>query len=122
MLEAEDSQTISSEPSDMIEDEGFPRFTLDDLPENVVPGAWLEIYQGTTKAKRRLKFSTTLEDTNCLLFTDRSGDYSLEIDIKTFMDDLDAGRTRLISESNRFDLALSSVISNIRDGHNKATN
>ncbi len=122
VLEVEDTQAINSEAEDIIEDAGVPRFTLDDLPENVVPGAWLEIYQGTAKAKRRLKFSTTLEDTDCLLFTDRSGDYTLEIDIQTFMDDLDAGRTRLINESNRFDLALSSVISNIRDGHSKASN
>ncbi len=122
VLEVEDTQAINSEAEDMIEDVGVPRFTLDDLPENVVPGAWLEIYQGTAKAKRRLKFSTILEDTDCLLFTDRSGDYTLEIDIQTFMDDLDAGRTRLINESNRFDLALSSVISNIRDGHSKASN
>ena len=89
--------------------------TLDDLPENIVPGAWLEIYQGASNAKRRLKFSTTLEETGRLLFTDRSGDYSLEIDIQTFMNDLNAWRTRLISENNRFDLALSSVINNIRD-------
>ena len=80
-----------------------------------MPGAWLEIYQGASNAKRRLKFSTTLEETGRLLFTDRSGDYSLEIDIQTFMNDLNAGRTRLISENNRFDLALSSVINNIRD-------
>ena len=89
--------------------------TVKDLPKNIVPGTWFEIYQGEDKAKRRLKFSTTLAETNCLLFTDRSGDFILEIDIKTFMDDLDSGRTNLINESNRFDLALSSVISNIRN-------
>ena len=92
--------------------------TVDELPDNIVPGTWLEIYQGEDKAKRRLKFSTTLTETNCLLFTDRSGDFILEIDMKTFMDDLESGRTRLINESNRFDLALSSVISNIRNSQN----
>ena len=43
------------------------------------------------------------------------GDLVLEIDIQTFIADLNEGLTKLISESNRFDLALSSVISNIRD-------
>jgi len=98
------------------------KFTLDDMPESIVPGTWLEIYQGDTKAIRRLKFSATIEATNSLLFTDRSGDYSLKIDLQTFMHDFAAGRTRVINESNRFDLALSSVISTIRDGHSKSTN
>ncbi len=95
--------------------------SLADLPGNIIPGVWLEIYQGIDKAKRRLKFSNTLDDSECLVFTDRSGDYTFEIDIKTFMGDLNSGRTRLINEGNRFDLALSSVISNIRDGQSKAS-
>ncbi|MFK7816140.1 MAG: DUF1631 family protein [Gammaproteobacteria bacterium] len=84
------------------------------LPESIVPGVWLEIYQGEDRAKRRLKFSEAIIETNYLVFSDRSGDYNFEIDLQTFMDDLSAGRSSLISESNRFDLALSSVISNIR--------
>jgi len=84
------------------------------LPESIVPGAWLEIYQGKDRAKRRLKFSKKIVETNYLVFSDRSGDYSFEIDLQTFLDDLSTGRSNLINESNRFDLALSSVISNIR--------
>jgi hypothetical protein len=84
------------------------------LPDSIVPGAWLEIYQGEDKAKRRLKFSRAIVETNYLVFSDRSGDYNFEIDLQTFLDDLSSGRSSLISESNRFDLALSSVINNIR--------
>ena len=95
------------------------KFTLDNLPKNIVPGAWLEIFQGEEKAKRRLKFSNVDKNTESLLFTDRSGDYRLEIDVNTFMHDLNSGRTRLMVESNLFDAALSSVISNIRGEQNK---
>jgi len=95
------------------------KLTLDDLPKNIVPGAWLEIYQGEEKAKRRLKFSSADKKTASLLFTDRSGDYRLEIDVNTFMHDLNSGRSRLMVESNLFDVALSSVISNIRGEQNK---
>jgi len=95
------------------------KLTLDDLPKNIVPGAWLEIYQGEEKAKRRLKFSSADKNTASLLFTDRSGDYRLEIDVNTFMHDLNSGRSRLMVESNLFDVALSSVISNIRGEQNK---
>ncbi len=84
------------------------------LPDSIVPGVWLEIYQGEDRAKRRLKFIRANIETNYLIFCDRSGDYSFEIDLQTFLDDLSAGRSSLISESNRFDLALSSVINNIR--------
>lgn len=93
--------------------------TLDSLPKNIVPGAWLEIYQGEEKAKRRLKFSSSNTVTETLLFTDRSGDYRLEIDVNTFMHDLNSGRSRLMVESNLFDVALSSVISNIRGEQDK---
>ena len=91
----------------------------DHLPERIVPGVWLEVYQGEDKAKRRLKFSDANHDTNQLSFVDRSGDYHFEVDLKTFLEDLSAGRSSLISESNRFDLALSSVISNIRSSQDK---
>ncbi|QMU60317.1 MAG: DUF1631 family protein [Gammaproteobacteria bacterium] len=87
---------------------------VEHLPDSIVPGVWLEVYQGEDKAKRRLKFSKAIIETNYLVFSDRSGDYSIEIDLQTFLDDLSTGRSSLISESNRFDLALSSVISNIR--------
>lgn len=106
-----DSETVFDEND--IEEE--PDLNISEhLPESIVPGVWLEIYQGEDRAKRRLKFSRAIIETNHLVFSDRSGDYNFEIDLQTFMDDLSAGRSSLISESNRFDLALSSVISNIR--------
>ncbi len=114
--EIEQEENIDEEEPE----EAIIQATLADIPKEILPGAWLEIYQGVGKAKRRLKLSAILEDTGCLLFTDRSGDLILEIDIQTFMDDLNSERTILISESNRFDLALSSVISNIRDSQNKS--
>ncbi len=88
------------------------------LPDSIVPGAWLEVYQGEDKAKRRLKFTKANTETNYLEFCDRSGDYSFEISLQTFLDDLSTGRSCLISENNRFDLALSSVINNIRTSQN----
>ncbi len=119
------SKTDSLEPKkEKIEDHGDNNemtSTVTELPSNIMPGVWLEIYQGEDKAKRRLKYTSKLENMRCLLFTDRTGDYKFEIDIETFMHDFNAGRTCLIGESNRFDLALSSVISNFRDGQNKVS-
>ena len=33
---------------------------VDHLPESIIPGIWLEVYQGKDKAKRRLKFSKAI--------------------------------------------------------------
>ena len=104
---------------DEIEEE--PELSVEEhLPESITPGVWLEIFQGEDKAKRRLKFSNANSETKQLFFIDRSGDYRFEIDLETFLDDLSTGRSSLISESNRFDLALSSVINNIRSSQDKA--
>ena len=107
-----------------IEDDEFeeePELSVEEhLPESITPGVWLEIFQGEDKAKRRLKFSSANSETKQLFFIDRSGDYRFEIDLETFLDDLSTGRSSLISESNRFDLALSSVINNIRSSQDKA--
>jgi len=111
-----DSETIFDD--DDIE-EGPELNVAEHLPDSIIPGVWLEIYQGEDKAKRRLKFSKAIPESNHLIFSDRSGDYSLEIDLQTFLDDLSTGKSSLISESNRFDLALSSVISNIRSSQDE---
>ncbi len=114
-VEQEETEPEEDEP------EVEPELTIaEHLPESIVPGVWLEIFQGDDKAKRRLKFSSADTETKQLFFTDRSGDYRFEIDLETFLDDLSTGRSNLISESNRFDLALSSVISNIRTSQDKA--
>ena len=126
--ETEDQQDLASEldsetefdENDIEEEPELKLNIAEHLPDSIVPGVWLEIYQGEEKAKRRLKFTKAITDTNYLVFSDRSGDYSLEIDLQTFMDDLSTGRSSLISESNRFDLALSSVISNIRSSQDSA--
>jgi hypothetical protein len=95
-----------------------PMGTLDDLlqlPPYVRPGTWFEVFQAEGKAKRRLKLSTILEDTRQILFANRAGEGELIIDIETFIEDLNEGLSKPINDSNLFDRALSSVISNIRE-------
>ncbi|MEA3413003.1 MAG: DUF1631 family protein [Pseudomonadota bacterium] len=84
------------------------------LPSSVKAGMWFEIYRGPDRGKRRLKLSTTRNLENGVRFENRSGHEELSIDPDTFLDDLLAGRTLPISDSNVFDQALSHVIANIR--------
>ena len=86
----------------------------DKLPPYVKPGTWFEVFQAEGKAKRRLKLSTILEDTGQILFANRIGEGEITIDIETFINDLKEGYSKPINDSNLFDRALSSVISNIR--------
>jgi hypothetical protein len=90
------------------------RNLLSRVPAELTPGAWFEIYRGEGKAKRRLKLSVVLEATGRLLFADRTGRGVLEVELASFLQDLQAGRTILIDDSNRFDQALSVVIDSIR--------
>jgi hypothetical protein len=75
---------------------------------------WFEIYRGPNRGKRRLKLATTRNLENGVRFENRSGHEELSIELDAFLDDLLAGRTRPISDSNVFDEALSQVIANIR--------
>lgn len=90
------------------------KLLLSRMPAEVKPGAWFEIYRGEGKAKRRLKLLVVLEDIGRLLFADRTGRGVLEVELEGFIEDLNAGRTILINDDNRFDQALSQVINSIR--------
>lgn len=84
------------------------------LPSSVKAGMWFEIYRGPNRGKRRLKLATTRNLENGVRFENRSGHEELSIELDAFIDDLLAGRTQPISDSNVFDQALSHVIANIR--------
>ncbi len=92
-----------------------PPAPMREIPPEVRPGAWFRLYMGKDHIPRRLKLLSVLEPTGKVLFADRLGEGPLEVDLDTFLDDLDAGRTRLIDEAGAFDRALSHVIRNIRD-------
>jgi Protein of unknown function (DUF1631) len=104
----------SGTPTDKAVEPMGARDNLAQLPPYVRPGTWFEVFQAEGKAKRRLKLSTILEDTGQILFANRAGEGELIIDIETFIEDLQEGLSKPINDSNLFDRALSSVISNIR--------
>ncbi|MCP4407613.1 MAG: DUF1631 domain-containing protein [Gammaproteobacteria bacterium] len=104
---------------DLADHEERLRAKLEEVPAELKPGVWVEIYRGEDRSKRRLKLSTILHETGELLFSDRMGEGVLEVDLENFLIDLDAGRTKLIDDSNLFDHALTSIISNIRENQQR---
>lgn len=99
------------DPAEMAEEEPAPR----EIPAQVRPGAWFRLYMGKDHIPRRLKLLSVLESAGKVLFADRLAEDALEVDLDEFLEDLAAGRTRVIDEAGAFDRALSSVIRNIRD-------
>ncbi|MCP4410238.1 MAG: DUF1631 domain-containing protein [Gammaproteobacteria bacterium] len=93
--------------------------SLQKLPSYLIPGTWFEIHSAKGEGKRILKLSSVLKETNQVLFTNRSRDEKLTIDLTTFLDDLERGQSKLFDDSNLFDRALSTVISNIQQAHQK---
>lgn len=99
------------EPPEELEEEAAPR----EIPPQVRPGVWFRLYMGRDHIPRRLKLLSVLESAGKVVFVDRMAQETLEVDLDEFLDDLEAGRTRVIDEAGAFDRALSSVIRNIRD-------
>ncbi|MEN8130974.1 MAG: DUF1631 family protein [Pseudomonadota bacterium] len=96
-----------------------PESSLKKLPSYLKPGTWFEIRLTEGGGRRILKLSSVLEEANQVLFTSRSRDEELTIDLTTFLDDLERGQSKPFDDSNLFDRALNSVINNIQQAHQK---
>lgn len=96
------------------------RSLIEQLPAQVQPGKWFEVFQGEGVAKRRAKLNTILDETGQLVFVTRNEE-NFELDVDTFLKDFRANRSNVIEDSNRFDKALSAVISAIRTTQQQET-
>ncbi len=90
------------------------RESLEQLPADVKPGTWFEIYTGEQSAVRRLRLSTIIEETAQLVFVDRSGRRVLDKEADHFAMELKNGNSRMINDDNIFERALLSVITSMR--------
>ena len=83
------------------------------LPANVRPGAWFEIFDGSDKPIRRLKLSVIIMEEAQLVFVDRLGVKVMEKDAADFTAELINNQSRLLEDHSIFDHALSRVITSI---------
>lgn len=81
------------------------------LPSNVKPGVWFEIFNGENRAVRRLKMSTILTEVAKIIFVDRKGVKVIEKDVGEFVKELNGDKSRFIADHSTFDHALGKVIS-----------
>lgn len=86
---------------------------LGQLPSNVHPGVWFEIFNGDDKIVRRLKLSVILTGVAKLVFVDRKGVMVIEKDAADFANELSKEQSRFIADHSTFEHALGQVIHSI---------
>ncbi len=84
-----------------------------ELPDEVQPNAWFEVYIGPDKPIRRLKLSIILNEKSQLIFVDHRGNKIVEKDAEEFKKELAEEMSRLIVDRLIFEHALGQVISSI---------
>ncbi len=86
---------------------------LGQLPSNVHPGVWFEIFNGEDEVIRRLKLSVILTGVAKLVFVDRKGVKVIEKDAADFAAELSNEQSRFIADHSTFEHALGQVIHSI---------
>ena len=86
---------------------------ISNLPHEVRPGVWFEIFNGEDRAIRRLKLSVIITEEAKLIFVDRLGVKVIEKDAAIFTEELINGKSKFIADHSAFDNALSHVISSL---------
>lgn len=107
-----DVMEVSDAEMEQIENEA--RITLEkikQLPSNVKPGVWFEIFNGEDRAVRRLKMSVILTEVAKVIFVDRKGVKVIEKDAGEFADELKHNKSRMLADHSTFDHALGKVMS-----------
>jgi len=83
------------------------------LPAEVRPGVWFEVYNGEERAVRRTKLSVIIMDEAKLVFVDRVGVKVLEKDAEEFSNEIAENKSQIISDHSAFDHALGLVINSL---------
>jgi len=89
------------------------RAKVANLPRDVRPGVWFEIFNGENRAIRRLKLSVIIMEEAKLIFVDRLGVKIIEKDAAIFTEELSNEKSKFIADHSIFDNALSNVISSL---------
>jgi len=87
------------------------------LPSNIVPGMWFQVYNGDDKAQRRCKLSVVIIEDQKLVFVNYQGEIIVEKELGEFLDEIADGRSKVIMGHSVFDYALNSVVHELQSKH-----
>ncbi|MDH5710947.1 MAG: DUF1631 domain-containing protein [Gammaproteobacteria bacterium] len=111
-----DASTTAStnEPETDEEEDKTPKLQL---PSNIVPGMWFQVYNGEDRAQRRCKLSVVILADQKLVFVNYQGEVILEKNLGDFLNEIAEGKSKVIMGHSVFDHALSSVVTNLEKKH-----
>ncbi|MCK5002786.1 MAG: DUF1631 family protein [Gammaproteobacteria bacterium] len=87
------------------------------LPSNIVPGMWFQIYNGEDRAQRRCKLSVVILEDQKLVFVNYQGEVVIEKNLGDFLDELANEKSKVIMGHSVFDHALSHVVNDLQQVH-----
>jgi len=88
-------------------------YELPEIPPNVMPGTWFQVYMGKDKSARRCKLSVVIiEDAN-MMFVNHKGELVIEKTFEAFNKEIEENKTVMIMGHSVFDHAFKSVISRL---------
>ncbi len=88
-------------------------YELPEIPPNVMPGTWFQVYMGEDKTARRCKLSVIIiEDAN-MMFVNHKGELVIEKTFEKFNKEVEENKTVMIMGHSVFDHAFKSVISGL---------
>lgn len=81
-----------------------------DIPANVMPGMWFQVYMGEDKTARRCKLSVIIVEDANLMFVNHKGELVTEKSFTEFNEEVANNTTKMIMGHSAFDYAFKSVI------------
>ncbi len=81
-----------------------------DIPANVMPGMWFQLYMGEDKAARRCKLSVIITEDANLMFVNHKGELVTEKSFDEFNEEVANDTSKMIMGHSVFDHAFKSVV------------
>jgi len=84
-----------------------------DIPANVMPGMWFQVYMGEDKTSRRCKLSVIIVEDANLMFVNHKGELVTEKSFDEFNEEVANETTKMIMGHSAFDHAFKAVINRL---------
>ena len=81
-----------------------------EIPANVMPGMWFQVYMGEDVTPRRCKLSVIIVEDANLMFVNQKGELLVEKSFDEFNEELASNKSKMIMGHSAFDHAFKSVI------------
>lgn len=84
-----------------------------EIPPNVMPGMWFQVYMGDDQASRRCKLSVIIVEDANLMFVNHKGELVVEKSFDEFNEELASEKSKVIMGHSAFDYAFKTVINRL---------